>query len=86
MTGIEPLEARGRLVADMLCRTENYRQWKPPLWSYDQNIESFTRTMLREDMEELLGGQLTKILLQELQEVLFTIVYSTYVRKVSGQI
>ena len=86
MTGIEPLEARGRLIAGMLRQTGIYRQWKSPLWSDDRNIELVTRIMLRGDFEELLGGQLTIIQLQELQEVLFTIVYPTYRRKASGQI
>lgn len=86
MTGIEPLEARGRLIGGMLRQTEIHRQWNSPLWSDDQNIELFTRFMLREDIEELLGGQLTRIQLHELQEVLFTIVYPTYGRRFSGQI
>ena len=86
MTGIEPLEARGRLIGSMLRQTEISRQWKSPLWSDDQNIELVTRSMLRKDLKELLGGQLTRTQLDELKEVLFTFVYPTDGRKASGQL
>jgi hypothetical protein len=83
VTGIEPLEAHAKLIADIFPRTEMYREWRSRLWTDDENIELFVRAMLRREFEKLLQGQLMGMRLQELQEVLFTFTYPTYDRKPS---
>ncbi|OKL58587.1 hypothetical protein UA08_06081 [Talaromyces atroroseus] len=57
--GIDKLQERARLVTTMLQVTQCHKQWSNALWTDDQNIEMLTRFYVREDVEELLGDQLS---------------------------
>jgi hypothetical protein len=64
----------------MLRVTKSYERFKNPIWSAEENIEMFTRTFVRGDMGSLLFKKLPEDTLQELVDVLFTVVYPAYTK------
>ena len=75
------IEQRAKLVTGMLQATWSHMQWSNPIWTEDENIEILTRVYVRKDFEELLGKQLPSVVLQELKDIMFTLIYPTYAKK-----
>jgi hypothetical protein len=81
LTGIEALEKQAKMVIDMFRATRIHMQFRNPIWTENQNIEMLTRVYVRKHLEELLGKQLLSVALQELEDVMFTLIYPTYAKK-----
>lgn len=51
------------------------------MWTDDENIEIWTRALVRDELEELLDGKLSSATIQELKGLLFNFTYPTYRKK-----
>lgn len=80
-TGFDKVQESAKQVTNMLQAAQNHEKWSIPFWTDNQNIEMLARVYVREDIEELLGNELPSETLQELKEVMFTIVYPTYAKE-----
>jgi hypothetical protein len=81
LTGIEALEKQAKMVADMFRARRTHMQFRNPIWTDDENLEMLTRIYVRDHLEQLLGKQLPSVALQELGDVMFTLIYPTYAKK-----
>ena len=62
----------------MIRGTREHEGVDVPLWTVNMKIEMLTRLHVRSTMEAVLSNQLPNGTLQELEEVLFGVLYPAY--------
>jgi len=67
----------------MLRATKSYERLNNPVWSAEEKTEILTRSLVRDDMGSLLSKKLPEDTLQELVDVLFSVVYPTYMKNLT---
>lgn len=80
MLGIERIQEIAIAQSNMLRLTKMYERYMNPVWSIDENIEILTRVSVREEMMSILSEKLCEDTIEELRDVLFNVVYPTYVK------
>ncbi|KAJ4289800.1 hypothetical protein N0V90_011131 [Kalmusia sp. IMI 367209] len=78
--GIKRIQDTAIPISNMLRMTKAYEQFSNPMWTVDQNIEILTRVSVRNDMFSILSEELREDVVEELSDVLFNIVYPTYIK------
>lgn len=75
VAAIPEIEEEGRSWKSRARAESLYYNHKSSFWTEEENIELFTRRMIRGNFVELLGKKLSAADLQALKTVLFTISY-----------
>ena len=74
-SAITAVENKARLCREVARTTVFRDQHKVPFYDNEQNIEIITRSMVRKDFVDLLGGSLANSDLRALEKVLFDVIY-----------
>lgn len=74
-TAIPEIEEKARSWKSIARTKSSYNNHKSPFWTEEENIELFTRRMIRDNFTDLLGKYLPAADLQALKTVLFTLSY-----------
>jgi hypothetical protein len=72
---IPEIEEKARSWKSVARTKRSYSDHKSPFLTEEENIELFTRKMIRNDLVDLLGKHLSAADLKDLERVLFTISY-----------
>lgn len=81
MLGIRHIQEHAIRTANMVRLSKAYERHLNPIWSIDENIEIFTRVLVRAEMMSILPS-LDKDTVEELSDVLFNVVYPAYTRPI----
>jgi len=75
VAAIPEIEEKARSWKSRARAESLYNNHKSPFWTDEENMELFTRRMIRGDFVNLLGKKLPAADLQALETLLFTITY-----------
>jgi hypothetical protein len=71
------IEENAKFCKDIARSMAFLQELRNPVWKPEENIEMFTRCMVREGFADLMGTKVSAGELEAFEEVLFDVIYPT---------